>query len=306
MAHQTPARPELRPQGPAERPLPQVDGAVHKYVTVHEGTARAARLHVADFAAGQPVVLLHGHFQHWYAWHRLLPLLPAGLRAVCVDLRGFGWSEQTRGGYDLDGLADDVSAVIHGLGLGRVLLVGHDLGAQVGLRVAERAPQDCAGVLAVNTHHPFPSRRLLAANLWRMWFTALLEYPVLGPFVVRHRPGLIKGLLRRGARERGAWSEAELAEFAAAAGASARPTQQVLWRYVLGEMPALLRPRGGRRLETPVVLLTGDRDAVIPPSLLAGDGARVGRLETRLAAGCGHQLPVEAPEAIAAALGLLR
>ena len=55
-------------------------------------TRDGTEIYYKDWGAGQPVVLLHGHFQHWYAWHRLLPLLPAGLRAVCVDLRGFGWS----------------------------------------------------------------------------------------------------------------------------------------------------------------------------------------------------------------------
>jgi pimeloyl-ACP methyl ester carboxylesterase len=285
--------------------MPHVEGAEHRYITIRQGTARKVRLHVAESGEGAPVVLLHGHFQHWYAWRHVLPLLPEGRRTLCVDLRGFGWSEQTRAGYDLDTLADDISALITQLELGPVQVLGHDLGAQVALRLAERAPECCAGVLAVNTYHPFVSRRLLAASLWRMWFTAFLEYPVLGSFVVRHWPGLIRSLLRHGARGRGGWSEAELDEFTEATRASARPTQQVLWRYVLKEMPRLLLPRRAGRLEPPVVLLTGAADPTIPARLLAGDDARTGRLETRLVAGHGHQLPIEAPEEIAAALASL-
>ncbi|MEV8567864.1 alpha/beta fold hydrolase [Streptomyces sp. NPDC051322] len=80
--------------------MPALDGAVHRWVTAGD-----VRLHIAEFGAGRPVVLLHGFPQHWYAWDRLVPLLAADHRLICVDLRGFGWSEQTRRGYDTDSAA---------------------------------------------------------------------------------------------------------------------------------------------------------------------------------------------------------
>lgn len=285
--------------------LPGPDGARHGYITVHRGTERQVRLHVAEFGEGAPLVLLHGIFQYWLAWRHVLALLPNGYRAVCVDLRGFGWSEQTRTGYDLGTLAEDVSALITELELGPVAVVGHDLGAQVALRLAVDRPQDCAGLLAVNTHHPFPSRLRMAANLWRMWFTALLEYPVLGPLVIRRWPRVVRGLLRRAAHDRGAWSAEELGEFTEATRASARPTQQVLWRHVLKEMPRMLRGRGVARLTVPTILLSGSRDAVVPPRLLSGDAARAALLDARLVPDCGHQLPLEAPARIVAAIAEL-
>lgn len=305
MPHTQPARfaPEITASD--ERPVPSLDGARHQYVTVHPGTQRQARLHVVELGDGAPLVLLHGFFQHGLAWRHVLPLLPAGYRALCVDLRGFGSSEQTHWGYDLDTLADDVGALITQLGLGPAVIAGHDLGAQVALRLAVRRPEQCAAVLAVNTQHPFPSRARMAGNLWRMWFTALLEYPVLGPLVIRTRPGIIRMLLRRGARDRSAWSAAELDEFTAATRTSARPTQQVLWQYVVTEMPRMLRSRGAGRLTAPTVLLAGARDGVIPARLAAGDASRARRLETRVVPGCGHQLLVEAPARVAEVLAEL-
>lgn len=291
---------------PDEHPAVSIDAARHRYVTVHQGTPRQVRLHIAELGDGVPLVLLHGFFQHWSAWRHVLTRLPAGYRAVCVDLRGFGESEQTRRGYDLDTLADDVGALIARLGLAPAVIAGHDLGAQVALRLAVARPQQCAALLAVNTHHPFPSRARMAANLWRMWFTALLEYPVLGPLVIRTWPGIIRTLLRRGARDRSAWSAGELGEFTDATRASARPTQQVLWQYVLKEMPRMLRTRGAEQLTVPAVLLTGSRDGVIPARLAAGDSSRARGLETRLVPGCGHQLLVEAPDQVAAALHEMR
>jgi pimeloyl-ACP methyl ester carboxylesterase len=283
--------------------MPVVEGVRHRYVTVHQGTDTSVRLHVAEFGEGVPVLLLHGYLQHWYVWRQVLPLLPSGYRVLCVDLRGFGWSERARAGYDLGTLAHDISGLIAELELGPALVAGHDLGAQVALRLAMDRPADCAGVLAIGAHHPFATRRRIAANFWRMWFTALFEYPVLGPRVIRACPQLVRKLLLLSARDRGAWQESDLREFVEATQASACPAQQVLWQYVLKELPRMLRRYGGQRLAVPTILLAGDHDVVVPPSLLDGDSSRVGRLEARLVPGCGHQLPVEAPTQVVAALG---
>lgn len=290
---------------PKNRPMPQIAGVRHRYLAVRQGSDQAVRLHVAEIGEGVPVVLLHGLLQHWSGWRQVLELLPPGYRAVCVDLRGFGWSEQTRSGYDLGTLALDISAVINELELGPAVIVGHDLGAQVALRLGMERPQDCAGLLAVGAHHPFASRRRIAANFWRMWFTALLEYPVLGPLVLRTWPHLVPGLLRLSSRDRAAWAEEDLQEFASATRASGRPTQQVLWQYVLKELPRMLRRYGDQQLTVPTVLLAGDRGAVVPPSLLKGDPQRATCLQTRIVSGCGHHLPIEAPAEVVAALSSL-
>ena len=55
---------------PGARPFPHVPGVRHRTVTV-----RGVRLHVAEAGSGDPVVLLHGFPQHWYAWRHVIPLL---------------------------------------------------------------------------------------------------------------------------------------------------------------------------------------------------------------------------------------
>src|SRR5260370_41679955 len=74
--------------------IPQVPGVTHRFVT-----ARGARFHVAQAGAGDPVVLLHGLAQHWYAWRKLIPELAGQHRLFCLGLRGCGWDEATRRGY---------------------------------------------------------------------------------------------------------------------------------------------------------------------------------------------------------------
>ena len=70
---------DRRPDSGA-RPMPAVPGVTHRFVAV-----RGARLHLAEAGAGDPVVLLHGFPQHWYAWRRVIPQL-AGADRHAEDL----------------------------------------------------------------------------------------------------------------------------------------------------------------------------------------------------------------------------
>jgi pimeloyl-ACP methyl ester carboxylesterase len=126
--------------GLADRPIPAVPGVVHRFVA-----ARGARFHVAQAGAGDPVVLLHGLPQHWYAWRKVIPELAGEYQLFCVDLRGCGWSEATRRGYGTEDLVRDILAVMDALGLNRVRLIGTRPAAGSGSRFAFRHPSGSAG-----------------------------------------------------------------------------------------------------------------------------------------------------------------
>ncbi|MFI1366823.1 alpha/beta fold hydrolase [Streptomyces griseochromogenes] len=282
-----------------ERPLPEDVHAAHHWLDV-----RDTRLHLAEYGTGEPVLMLHGFPQHWYAWHRVAALLPPEEhRLLCPDLRGFGWSGATARGYDMDALAEDALALLDALGLERVGLVGHDWGAHLGFRLCLRAPERFTGYLALNMSHPWPRHRAVLPNLWRLWFTAFVEYPVLGRAVLRHWPGFTRFLLRHQVADPAVWPDAELAEYAAATSASAPAAQSLFWSYVLHDIPALVRGTWKRhRLTVPTLLLGGERDVVVRPSLLAGAEPYADELTVRLVPGAGHHLPQERPEEVAQSL----
>lgn len=87
-------------------------------------------------AEGDPsstVVFVHGNVSSSLFFMPTMLALPAGVRALAVDLRGFGDSETlpvdaTRGLRDF---ADDVVSVLDALGLGAVHLVGWSMGGGV-------------------------------------------------------------------------------------------------------------------------------------------------------------------------------
>ena len=84
---------------------------------------------VKDWGSGRPVVLIHGYPLNADSFDRLaIKLVEAGHRVINYDRRGFGRSDNPRGGYDFDTLADDLAAVIEELELRDVTLVGFSMG----------------------------------------------------------------------------------------------------------------------------------------------------------------------------------
>ena len=77
------------------------------------------------------VVLLHGFPQHSLMWHAVAPQLAGRFRVLVPDARGMGGSSIPRAGYDKTTMARDVVAILDGLEIGSVHIVGYDLGAGV-------------------------------------------------------------------------------------------------------------------------------------------------------------------------------
>jgi non-heme chloroperoxidase len=98
-----------------------------------------------------PVVLLHGFAQSAWSWVRQLTA-PGPLRVVAPDLRGHGRSGKPDSGYAEERVwAEDVAAVIAGLGLQRPVLGGWSFGGLAALDyVAVHGDSALSGVLTVN------------------------------------------------------------------------------------------------------------------------------------------------------------
>ena len=89
-------------------------------------------LHVEDSGGdGRPVVLVHGWPLSGASWSGQVPALTgAGFRVVTYDRRGFGQSDKPGDAstYDYDTLTSDLAAVVDGLDLRDLTLVGFSMG----------------------------------------------------------------------------------------------------------------------------------------------------------------------------------
>lgn len=107
-----------------------------------DAVVNGVKIHYLVAGAGEPVILLHGYPQSGDVWRDVAPKLAKGFRVVVPDLRGMGESEITPDGYTLSNLAEDIHQLVQHLGLGRVMVAGHDWGGAVGYVYAARYPQE--------------------------------------------------------------------------------------------------------------------------------------------------------------------
>jgi pimeloyl-ACP methyl ester carboxylesterase len=97
----------------------------------HMASVNGIQLHYVIGGQGDPVVLLHGWPETWYAWHHVMPALAKNYTVIAPDLRGLGDSSKPLTGYDGKTVAEDIHQLVTQLGFKTIFLVGHDIGAFV-------------------------------------------------------------------------------------------------------------------------------------------------------------------------------
>ena len=120
-----------------------------------------AAIRVATYAAGPDdapaVLMLHGEPTWSYLYRHVVDaVVEAGLRAVAVDMVGFGRSDKPAAIAD-HSYARHVAwttEVVAALDLRDVVLLGQDWGGLIGLRLVAAEPERYAGVVASNTGLP--------------------------------------------------------------------------------------------------------------------------------------------------------
>lgn len=132
-------------------PAPIAWGTPGFDATFHHGVAvvNGVKLHYVEGGAnakGDPVLLIPGWPESWYAWRFVMPqLVAAGHRVVALDLRGMGDSDHPLDGYDSKTVAADIHAFVAARGLtrtGRLHVAGHDVGAWMAYAYAADWPDD--------------------------------------------------------------------------------------------------------------------------------------------------------------------
>src|ERR687890_2168502 len=106
----------------------------------HTASVNGIQMHYVIGGQGDPVVLLHGWPETWYAWHRVMPALAKNYTVIAPDLRGLGDSSKPLTGYDGKTLAEDIHQLVTQLGFKTIFLVGHDIGTQVAYSYAATYP----------------------------------------------------------------------------------------------------------------------------------------------------------------------
>lgn len=272
------------------------------------------RLTYERHGGGTPVILLHGWPGSAADYVEVRARLEdAGADLLIPDLRGFGETERPSdaraAAYGADGQAASVRGLMAELGLRRVVLVGYDVGSRVAQAVARRDP-GAVGALVLGPPMPGVGDRVLTPEAQReFWYQPFHQLP-LASELIDGRPSAVRAYLthfwehwsapgwspQRAALDRLVVSYARPGAFAASIG----------WYRAGGgtvaQASAERPPRRGERLATPTTVLWPDQDPLFPVAWSDRLDDHFEDARVRVLRGVGHFVPLEAPDALAAAI----
>ncbi len=262
-------------------------------------------LAVVDEGAGDPVVFIHGFPELAHSWRHQIPALSdAGFRAIAYDQRGYGGSSkpETVGAYALTELVGDAIGLLDTLDLERATLVGHDWGSIVVWAAALMHPDRVERVVSLNVPYRgwcagFPTIEFIREHLADR-FGYVLSF---------QEPGVTEAVFEADPYE---WLRTIFVGFAADKDFMS-VEEFAVYRDAFVE-GGLFGPLGPYRnidanaaatehlanapITQPTLMITADRDPILPPLLADGMDRWVGDLTVVGIEHSGHWTQQEQPD----------
>jgi sigma-B regulation protein RsbQ len=117
----------------------------------HFAPYQGIRLHYKSLGLGTTaVVFVHGWNGDLSLWRSQVPVVDGRVRAIFLDLPGFGRSDKPEAVYSMDYLAGGVDAVLQAAGVQRAVLVGHSMGTQVIRQYYRKYPAKVIALVVVD------------------------------------------------------------------------------------------------------------------------------------------------------------
>ena len=247
-------------------------------------------LNVLERGRGKPLVLVHGFPLDQTMWQRQIDDLAGDCRVIAPDLRGFGASGVTLGTVTMARMADDLAAMLDGLGVREpVAFCGLSMGGYVGWQFALRHRSRAARLILCDTR-------------------AVADSPEAAA-------GRLKTAERVVAEGASVVAEAMLGKHFAPATLEQQPdlveaTRQVMLRTAPEGIAAALRGMAERpdvsghlaEFDVPALVICGEHDAISPASEMRGIAERLPQAQFMEIKDAGHMAPLERPVAVNAAL----
>lgn len=127
---------------------------------------------------GSPIICVHGITANAFCFQALADELSSTHRVFAYDLRGRGDSDKPESGYSLSIHADDLAEIIDALELDRPIVLGHSLGAMIGLYFAAHYPEKLRKLILIDGGGHLPWRTLEEQPAWLTASIGRLGTPV--------------------------------------------------------------------------------------------------------------------------------
>lgn len=218
------------------------------------------------------LVMIHGLTDNGMCWVRVADALRESYDIILPDTRGHGRSEKPATGYSTEERAADVAGLIDALKLDRPVLFGHSLGGQVSTAIAALYPEKVRALVLEDPAWlggPPPPDEI---DGW--------------PNGLRYQQSLSRDeLIALARQENPGWHEDELGPWA---DAKLQMSVDALRQILLDMRPGW--QEFVRKIQCPTLLVTGERDIIVNPSMYREATALTPHIREAHIAGAGHSI----------------
>ncbi len=244
---------------------------------------------------GEPVLLVHGITTYSFIWRKVVPLLTGNYRVIAVDLLGCGDSDKPLDVvYSLPNHVEMLKKMLDVLDLGRVHLVGHDVGGGIGQIMSVRYPEKLIDLSLINSvgHDFWPVQPIIAMR------TPIVRQLAMATLDI----GAFRLLVRRGLYHKEALTEELMELFWKPMHDKTGRRGFLHFANCLNNDHLVEIENALRLLQTPTLIVRGDGDLYLSEAInlkLHRDipGSRLVRIATG-----GHFIQEDEPEQVADAL----
>ena len=254
-------------------------------------------------------VCLHGYPESSFSWRYQLPLLARlGYTAWAPNLRGYAGSSRPpkKSDYRIDHLTADVAGLIDASGAASTLLIGHDWGGVIAWIFALQKIRPLDRLIAMNFPHPRLYRDRIARwpQITRSWYVFLFQLPWFPEFMMGSRGArTIRQTFYATAVDKSRFPEEVLDVYRKNALIPGALTAMINyyranWGIRKGGLFAEQRQAIESVLETPTLMIWGEKDIALGRHLTYGTDRLVKDLTLRYLPDVSHWVQQEAPETV--------
>ena len=120
-------------------------------------------VHYEVLGRGRPVLLLHGWVGSWRYWIPVMQAVSSGFRAYAIDIWGFGDTAKAREQYHVLTQVKLIEQFIDQMGIGKLAVIGHGLGAILAAHLTKRNPDSVDRLMMVSCPQDIS---LINSRLW--------------------------------------------------------------------------------------------------------------------------------------------
>ena len=257
------------------------------------------RLHYVMGGTGEPLLLIPGWPQSWYAWRYVMPELAQKYAVIAVDPRGVGDSDKAGSGYDFNNLATDMGQLMEQIGYDSYRVVGHDVGMWIGYAVAAKYPERVSHLAVIEAVIPgvadAPTIFQSPAKNKKIWHFMFNQLPDLPETLIEGRERkYLKWLFDNKAYRTSAIGPADLDEYVRIYSIPGAIRTGFEFYRAIPQSMEQAKQWQQQKLPMPVLAIGGSKSTAIGSLEMmkkVADNVSGGEI-----AGCGHYLPEECPE----------